>query len=176
MKITRINMLGAMFSSLFLLSAYSQTSTSLAIGQDYVVNQNVIFTSRFGEQAVIWNKIIYNFSTTGVSIWYVTNNSGYIYRANADGSFYASVYPRPYGDLPGVACLGPGMRMPVLINAPYKIVGTSVMVDWSQGHSKYFQISGCNSGPEVFTVKNSGLILESATTPGFVLTLSMAKP
>jgi hypothetical protein len=66
---------------------------------------------------------------------------------------------------------GPGDRMPVLEYATYKIEGTSIYIDWSQHHSEYFALSSCSSGSEVFTIKNDGLVLESATSPGFTLTL-----
>jgi len=70
-----------------------------------------------------------------------------------------------------VVIFGPGDRMPVLESAPYNVQGTSVYVDWSQGHSKYFALSRCSSDSEVFTIKNEGLVLESATQPGFTLTM-----
>lgn len=70
-----------------------------------------------------------------------------------------------------VVIFGPGDRMPVLESAPYKIQGTSVYVDWSQNHSKYFAVSHRSSDPEVFTIKNEGLVLESATRPGYTLTM-----
>ena len=66
---------------------------------------------------------------------------------------------------------GPGDKMPVIEFGSYKMQGSSVLVDWSKSQSKDFSISHCKTGPELFTIKNEGFVLESSTTPGFTLTM-----
>lgn len=137
----------------------------------------------------------YVFSKDGVSVYWIISENGDVLRRQTDGSFLTGndAGVRAYGgtavggfqkgailgkgDIAATrveVIFGPGDKMPILENAPYKVEGSSVYVDWSQSHSQYFGLSGCNSGSEVFTIKNDGLVLDSATAPGYTLTLSIS--
>ena len=135
-----------------------------------------------------FSSIVYIFGDQGVSVYKEVSAKGDICRKNSDGSLQSSSdrWDIRVGAAKGSSLIkgtdeethmevlfGPGDRMPVLENAPYKVEGSSVWVDWSQGHSRYFPLSRANSDAEVFTIKNDGLVLESATSPGLTLTLSM---
>ncbi len=131
---------------------------------------------------------IYIFSDKGLSVYDEVSAKGDICRKVSDGSLLSSAdrWDIRVGAARGASLIkgtdeetrmevlfGPGDWMPVLENAPYKLEGDSIWVDWSQGHSSYFQLTHANSGAEVFTIKNDGLILESSTSPGFILTLNL---
>lgn len=174
------------YSSLVILSAILAVScserNSLKIGMEYIHDGN---QSPF-------SSTVYVFSDQGVSVYMEVGKSEDICVQKKDGAFLTSADSsnlRGVGaakgtslsrsdrdDNPLLVIFGPGDRMPVLESAPYKIQGASVYVDWSQGHSKYFAVSRCNSGSEVFTIKNEGLVLESATQPGFTLTMGGRAP
>lgn len=135
---------------------------------------------------------VYIFRNEGVSVDALIIDGGDIYRDTRDGSLLVAGALISYGlimqPLSGgypkgsrvqqfyEVIFGPHDRMPVLENTTYRVEGASVYVDWSQHHSKYFGTSGCGSASEVFNIKNDGLILESATSPGFILTLDLAHP
>jgi hypothetical protein len=136
-----------------------------------------------------FSSTIYVFSDRSVSVYKIVSPKGNIYSNHSDGTLFASAgflinnHPgMPKGTSQALigegenrmdVMLGPGDRMPVLINAPCKIDAESVYVDWSQGHSRYFPVADCNSDPEVFTIKSGGLVLASATDPGYTLTLNI---
>jgi len=138
-----------------------------------------------------FNSTVYVFFQDNVvSVYKVVNTASIVVRRSSDNALLTSSQ-RPdlqIGGKPRATMLtkgndattrmdvlfGPGDMMPVLEYAPYKIEGTSLYVDWSQNHSEFFPVSGCGSSSEVFTIKNEGLVLESASTPGFILTLDVS--
>lgn len=162
----------------------SPTETKgLRIGLEYKNNWASV---PYRGEACIFSGCIYIFGSDGVSVYKVLgqeSGGGHIFRSKKDGSVFAGLsgyaissfyYPnRPVPpDLDVI--FGPGERVPVLENAFYKVDGTSVYVDWNRHHSQYFSLTGSDSGSEVFTIKNDGLILESATVRGYTLTLQMS--
>ena len=168
------------------LSGYSESNT-LRTGMEYQCNSGSVFQP--ATSTYLFSSTFYVFGKQGVSVSKVISDTGDIFRSKKNGKFMDSstlmstwlegaggrrrgTSLSAFGDTLDVV-LGPGDRMPVLINAPYKIVGTSVYIDWSQAQSQFFHLSSCNSGSEVLTIKNDGLVLESATQTGFVLTLNM---
>lgn len=141
------------------------SSVGLRMGIDYVAN--------LGSQE-LHGPPIYRFDKQRVSVSCVVRDDHVVVRTPKGEFIGYQGAVKPKGTqffTAGVVVLGPGDRMPVLENAPYNIDGISVLVDWSQGHSQYLSLTRSNSGSEVFTIKNNGLILESAIVPGFVLTL-----
>jgi len=143
----------------------------LRIGGEYKANRESVGAPGGG---AVFQGVVYKFGEKGVSVWKILSQGrypGHIFRSKADGSLYA--HTTGYMDLPSDIVLGPGERVPILENATYKVDGSSVYVDWSRNHSKYFPLSGCDSSSEVLNIKNEGLILESATAPGHTLTLDM---
>ena len=131
----------------------------------------------------VYGATVYVFANQGVSVFKVISDEGNIFlEKRQDGNYYITSgvgfgggHPKgtKVGDNLDVV-FGPGDRVAVLENAPYKVDGSSVYVDWSQNHSQFFKLTFPNSGSEVFTIKNDGLILESSTSPGFTLTLNMS--
>jgi hypothetical protein len=171
----------ALGSLLLLLPACSKSNSQVRIGMDYKNNRNSdLQSSAFSSTVYVF------FNDHVVSVYKEISAKGDIARLKSDGTLQSSSdrwdlrigAPKGSSLSKGTdettrmeVLFGPGDWMPVLEYAPYKIEGTSVYVDWSQHHSVYFVLSGCGSGSEVFTIKNEGLVLESATTPGFTLTL-----
>ena len=171
-------------SLLLLLPACSKlNSPSLRFGMDYMNNkESANVGSAFSATVYVF------FNNNVMSVYKVISAKGDIARLKSNGELQSSSdrwdlrigAPRGSSLSKGTdettsmeVLFGPGDLMPVLKYAPYKIEGSSVYVDWSQNHSDYFALSGCSSGSEVLTIKNEGLVLESATTPGFNLTLNV---
>jgi hypothetical protein len=184
MKAKFKNFLLVIFGALaLLLPACKPSSQGLRIGMDY--QNSTATTVKVGYCYQVYSSVIYNFGSQGVSVYRVLSDQGGLFRSRDDGSLWApdELLGLVGGKKKGTSfmrgsqtfdvLLGSGDKMPVLVNAPYKIQGTSVYVDWSQGHSEYFPISGCGSGSEVLNIKNDGLVLESATTPGVSFTIIM---
>lgn len=169
------------------LQSQMQSHQGLQLGTVYQSSRPFVIQSG---GSFLFSSTIYIFSDRGVSVYYTVSTNGDILQRKTDGAIItgddssARGWNHAVGGFQKGATLtkgndptplftvvfGPGDRMPVLQNAPYKIKGTSVWVDWSQAHSSYFTLSGANSGSEVWTIKNDGLVLESATSPGFTLT------
>jgi hypothetical protein len=164
----------------------SAKHNGLRIGMDY---RNTL-PSHMGRAGNFFdfNGTAYVFNRTGVSVYRLVGPEGDIYQRHSDGMLLASgdLWNYPPGKPKGSSVIlgtdgetrmdvifGPGDRMPVLENAPYKVEGDSIYIDWSQGHSRYFALGDVGSGSEVFTIKNEGLVLASATAPGMTLTLSI---
>jgi hypothetical protein len=185
--------LAALSASLILLSACSKSGgdgssspqvidtkpKGLRIGMEY--NNNSEFGYPVGCGSGVYSSRIYIFGNSGVSVYGVISSGGDIFLDNSrqvyitqNGLGLGGGHPK--GTHVGdnlVVSYGPGDRVTFLDNASYKVDGTSVYVDWSQHHGELFPLTFCGSGSEVFTIKNDGLVLESATSPGFNLTLNM---
>jgi hypothetical protein len=129
----------------------------------------------------VYGSTVYIFGSQGVSVYKVIGNEGNIFLDRKQRTYITSnglglQGGHPKGTRVGrdlVVIFGPGDRVPVLENAPYKVEGTSIYVDWSQSHGTFFPLSFSSSNSEVFTIKNDGLVLESSTSPGFNLTLNI---
>jgi len=123
-----------------------------------------------------FNKIIYKFSRRGVSVFYVLGPSGYIHRAEDGNLFITARESPPWVVASSQVELGPGSAVPILNDAPFSVQGMSIDVDWSkkETHSQYFDVTQCSPGSEVWNLKNDGLIMKSATSPGNIFTLNAA--
>ena len=175
-------------SLLLLLPACSKQK--LRLGMEYTTGPSIVQEGG----TFLSSSTVYVFTDQGVSVSWIISKEGDVFIRKADGALITGNDPnvRAMGgtavggheqgetlskegvpDSQITVVLGPGDRMPILQNAPYRVEGTSVYVDWSKGHSQYFDFSGCSSGSEVFTIKNEGLILESATQPGYTLTMGI---
>jgi hypothetical protein len=149
----------------------------LRIGKEYQNNKPT--GSPIGG-GYVYGATVFVFANQGVSVFKVIGDQGNIFlEKRDDGNYYvaSSNGGHPKGTKVSDnldVVFGPGDRVPVLENAPYKVEGSSVYVDWSQNHSQFFKLTFSDSGSEVFTIKNDGLVLESSTTPGFTLTLNMS--
>lgn len=181
MKLKPNQILFAVIGLLLLLPACSKPKVQqLRTGTEYRNNNPQDESSAFGPTIYVF------FQDNVVSVYKEISAKGDIVRQNSDGTLQSSSdrwdlrvgAPKGESLIKGTdqstsmeVLFGPGDRMPVLQYAPYKIEGTSVYIDWHNNHSPYFALSGSGSGSEVFTIKNDGLVLESATSPGFILTL-----
>ena len=180
-KTIRIVSLISLGSLLLLLPACSKPNSQVLIAKDYKNNKDSnLQDSAFSSTIYVF------FSDHVVSVYKEISAKGDIAGLKSNGTLQSSSdrwdlrVGAPRGAILSKGTdrttsmevyFGPGDRMPVLEFAPYKIEGSSVYIDWSQNHSLFFSVSGCGSGSEVFTIKNDGLILESATNPGFILTV-----
>jgi len=156
----------------------------LIIGKKY--SNNVPSGEDYAE-GIVYSGTEYHFYKTGVNIYKEVGKSGNILYDKQQKIYFTSNgnMLRRVGYPPGAkieggenldVIFGPGDLVPIMELAPYKAEGTSVLVDWGQKHTEYFKFSYCNSGSEVFTIKNNGLVLESATQPGYNLTMSGNAP
>lgn len=169
--------------SVVIVSACSRES-DLKMGMEY---SYTMYDSPF-------SSTVFVFSERGVSVFDVVGRGDDICIRKKDGAILTSAGTyslRGVGAAKGTilskggsendleVLFGPGDQVPILESAAYRIERDSVVVDWSQGHSARFGLASVTyhrlvqtgSGSEVFTIKNNGLILESATSPGIVLTM-----
>ena len=174
----------SLFSLMFFISGCSDPKNRI-VGKEYKHNQQ---SGQDYSEGIVYDGTIYKFGSQGVSIFLKVGRSGNILLDKKKNHLFSSNgnvfrregFPRgstvaktEEGEILEIV-FGPGDMVPVLENAPYKVEGSSIYVDWSQNHSKYFELTFCDSGSEVFTIKNEGLVLESATRPGKTLTLDMS--
>ncbi len=61
------------------------------------------------------------------------------------------------------------IRIPILENAPYRIQGATLTIDWSKHKPNYFPLTGSNNTSESFTLENTGLLLRSTTNTNLYL-------
>ena len=174
-----------------LLPACSKSPTNIpSLGEDSSKRQGLRIGTDYKDNNMgvgPFSASIYVFGDRTVSVYKEVGIKQDIVRRKSDGRVIylggdwvqvgaakgTSLIGGPDGKTSVEVLFGPGDRMPVLVNALYKIEGTSAYVDWSQAHSEYFDLAGGDSRSEVFSIKNDGLVLESATVPGYTLTLSI---
>lgn len=172
--------------SIVLLTSCSPRQ-NLKTGTDYVHQEQGLFSSTvyvFSEQTVSVYKIVApgqdvcaKSDGSIVTSDDTASNSYYYNALHGVGARAGTTLSKGEGDDNRLKVLfGAGDRMPIVESVSFAVTGTSVQIDLSQGHTKYFEIAHCNSGPEVFSIKNDGLVLESASTPGFILTMGSAAP
>lgn len=126
--------------------------------------------------------IIYVFTPKGVTVSIKMNNPGGIAVNNASGEIVRLCEKtwhkgEALSDKDGhslTVAFGPGDLMPILQDAPYKLEGHSIYVDWSRGQTKYFEFIskyGFNSEPQILAVENEGMVLK--TLSGDVFTVDL---
>ena len=97
---------------------------------------------------------IYQFTPTAVNVWVQGIPVG-------DGTSVINA-TNPYDHI---------IRIPILENAPYKINGFTLTIDWSKHKPNYFPLTGSNNLNETFNIENTGYILRSATDTNLYLSM-----
>ena len=147
-------------------------STGLRYGKEYRFNRAI---DKDGWNTPAMCAATLTFDPQGVTACYVMNNPGGVAVDQKSGEFVllkektwtkgTALLDKEQNAL--VVLFGPGDSMPILQNAPYRIDGHSIYVDWSRGQTKYFTLArkyGASSEPEIMAIENDGMILK--TVPG----------